>query len=182
MPSLNKVSQTAFLERKDWKLEIYKFLFSYRNCPHTTTKIPPSDLMFNRKVKFTIPHIDRKINIDNVNNELEKNISASKQHVKEYHDKRHHAKNISLQIGDRVTVKQRKLNKLAPIFETTHYIVIETKETLIKAKEENSDRVVTRNISYFCRILKDSVFPNNTSDESDNDFKYSRYDNNANHN
>ena len=61
--------------------------------------------MFNRKVKFTIPHIDRKINIDNVNNELEKNISASKQHVKEYHDKRHHAKNISLQIGDRVMVK-----------------------------------------------------------------------------
>ena len=60
--------------------------------------------------------------------------------------------------------------------------MIQTKETLIKAKEENSDRVVTRNISYFCRILKDSVFPNNTSDESDNDFKYSRYDNNANHN
>ena len=138
--------------------------------------------MFNRKVKFTIPHIDRKINIDNVNNELEKNISASKQHVKEYHDKRHHAKNISLQIGDRVTVKQRKLNKLTPIFQITHYIVIETKETLIKAKEENSDRVVTRNISYFCRILKDSVFPKNTSYESDNDFKYSRYDNNANQN
>ena len=72
MPSLNKVSQTAFLERKDWKLEIYKFLFSYRNCPHTTTKIPLSDLMFNRKVKFTIPQIDNKINIDNINNELEK--------------------------------------------------------------------------------------------------------------
>ena len=108
MPSLNKVSQTAFLERKDWKLEIYKFLFSYRNCPHTTTKIPPSDLMFNWKVKFTIPHIDRKINIDNVNNELEKNISAFKQHVKEYHDKRHHAKNISLQIGDRVLLSSKE--------------------------------------------------------------------------
>ena len=26
MLSLNKVSQTAFLERKDWKLEVYKFL------------------------------------------------------------------------------------------------------------------------------------------------------------
>ena len=70
VPSLNKVSPTAFLERKDWKLEIYKFLFSYRNCPHTTTKIPPSDLMFNRKLKFAIPQIDNEINIDNINNEL----------------------------------------------------------------------------------------------------------------
>ena len=182
MPSLNKVSQTAFLERKDWKLEIYKFSFPYQNCPHTTTKIPPSDLMFNRKVKFTFPHIN-KINIDYVNNELENNISASKQHAKEYHDKRYHAKNISLLIGDRVMVKQRKLNKLTPIFEQPPpYIVIETKGTLIKAKEENSNRVVTKNISHFCKIPKDAVFPNNTSDESDNDLEYSRHDNNANHN
>ena len=67
-PSLNKVSQIALLERKDWKLEACKFLFSYRNCPHTTTKIPHSDLVFNRKLKFTIPHIDTKINIDNIHN------------------------------------------------------------------------------------------------------------------
>ena len=182
MPSLNKVSQTTFLERKDWKLETYKFLFSYRNCPHTTTKIPPSNLMFNRKAKFTVLQIDNKINIDNINNELEKNICASKQHAKEYYDKRHHAKNIYLKIGDRVIVKQRKLNKLTPTFEPTSYIVIETNGTFIKAKEENSDRVVTTNISHFLRIPKDAVFPNNTSDESDDDFEYSRHDNNANHN
>ena len=134
LPSLNKVSQTAFLERKDWKLEIYKFLFSYRKCPHTTTKIPPSDLMFNRKVKFTILQIDNKINIDNINNELEKNICASKQHAKEYHDKRQHAKNICLQIEDTVIVKQRKLNNLTPIFEPTCYIVIQTNRIKVKKK------------------------------------------------
>ena len=79
-------------------------------------------------------------------------------------------------------VKQRKLNKLTPIFDPTSYIVIGRNGTLIKVKEENSDRVVTRNISHFRRIPKDAVFPNNTSDESDDDFEYSRYDNNANHN
>ena len=41
--------------------------------------------MFNRKVKFTVPHTDNKINIDNISNELEKIISASKHHAKEYH-------------------------------------------------------------------------------------------------
>ena len=138
--------------------------------------------MFNRKVKFTIPQIDNKKRFDNINNELEKNVCASKQHAKEYHDNQHHAKNICLQIGDRVIVKQRKLNKLTPIFEPTSYIVIETNGTFIKAKEENSDRVVTTNISHFLRIPKDAVFPNNTSDESDDDFEDSRHANNANHN
>ena len=132
-------------------------------------------------MKFTILQIENKINIDNINNELEKNICTSKQHAKEYHDKGHHAKNICLQIGDRVIFKQRKLNKLTLIFEPAPYIVIETNRTLIKAKEENSDCVVTRNISHFPKIPKDAVFPNNTSDESDNDFEYSRHSNNTNH-
>ena len=133
-------------------------------------------------MKFTIPHIDNEINIDIINNELEKNISASKQHAKEYHYKQHHVKNISLQIGERVTVNQRKLNKLAPIIEPTPYIVIFTKEILIKAKAENSDRVVARNIWHFRRSSKDVVFPNSTSDESENDFEYSRHSNTDNYN
>ena len=45
-------------------------------------------MIFHQKVKFTIPRIDNKTNIGNINNELEKkNISASKQQAKEYHDK-----------------------------------------------------------------------------------------------
>ena len=60
--------------------------------------------MFNQKKKITFPHNASKINIDSINNELE-------HHTKEYHDKRHYTKDISLQVGDRVMVKQRKLNK-----------------------------------------------------------------------
>ena len=56
-------------------------------------------------------------------------------------------------------IKQRKSNKLTPIFEPTSYIVIYTEGTLIKAKAKNSNLVVTRNLSHFCRILKDTDFP-----------------------
>ena len=34
--------------------------------------MPPSDLMFNRKIKFTIPHIDNKLNIDNISKDFQK--------------------------------------------------------------------------------------------------------------
>ena len=55
--------------------------------------------------------------------------------------------------------------------------MIYKKGTLIKAKAENRDRVVTRNISYFRRISKDTGFPKSTStsDESDNDFEYTKH-------
>ena len=79
-------------------------------------------------------------------------------------------------------IKQRKLNKRTPTLEPTPYIVIFKKGALVKAKAENSDHVVTRNISHFCRILKDAVFPNSTFHESDNDFEYSRHDSNDNYN
>ena len=161
MPSLNKASQTAFLERKDWKLELHKFLFYFRNCPHTVTKIPPSNMMLNRKVKFTILHINNKINIVKINNELEKSIS------------------VSLQIGDRVTVKQRKLNKLTPILEPAPYRVIDIKGTLIKAKANKQRSRSYKNLRI---IPKDAVFPNSTCDKSDDGFEYSRNNNNDNHN
>ena len=78
--------------------------------------------------------------------------------------------------------KQRKLNKLTPIFELTPYIVIDTKGILIKVKAENNDQVVTQNISHFRRIPKDAVFPSSTSDESDDSFEYGRHSNIDNHN
>ena len=56
-------------------------------------------------------------------------------------------------------IKQRKSNKLTPIFEPAPYIVIYSKGTLIKAKAKNSNLVVTRSISHFCGILKDADFP-----------------------
>ena len=50
------------------------------------------------------------------------------------------------------------------------YTVIDIKGTLIKAKAEKSDHVVTRNILHFRRIQKKGVFRNSTSNESGNDF------------
>ena len=92
--SLNKVSQTAFPGKKHWK-----YIFSFSNLLHPITKVSPSDLMFNQKVQFSIPHIEKKVNIDNINI-LEKNIIVPKLNVKEYHDNLYHVKNISLQVGD----------------------------------------------------------------------------------
>ena len=47
MPNLTKVAQTAIIEKKDWRAEIYRFLVAYRNSPHCFTQVPPTEIMFN---------------------------------------------------------------------------------------------------------------------------------------
>ena len=61
---LIKAIQSAVVEGKVWQQELNHFLFQHRNTPHNTTKIAPSELLFNRKEqgKFPILENHRVIN------------------------------------------------------------------------------------------------------------------------
>ena len=52
---------------------------------YITTKLPPSDLMLNRKLICNSAYIGNKVNIYNINKELKKIVSEL--NVKEYHNK-----------------------------------------------------------------------------------------------
>ena len=56
--SLKKAIQSACLMKKNWKIEIYKFLLNYRTTPQCTTNVPPCELLFNRKVRNKLPSFD----------------------------------------------------------------------------------------------------------------------------
>ena len=57
---LRKVLQSAILENKNWKQEIYNFLRNYRATPHTSTDKSPADLMFpGRNYRTRIPDIKK---------------------------------------------------------------------------------------------------------------------------
>ena len=60
MKPLGKVIKTSMLEGKNWRQELRRFLLNYRSTPHATTKIPPCELLFNRKVQGSLP--DRAVN------------------------------------------------------------------------------------------------------------------------
>ena len=50
MKPLIKTIRTARTEQKDWKKELYTFLLNYRATPHSMTRYPPSELLFNRSI------------------------------------------------------------------------------------------------------------------------------------
>ena len=49
--TVKKVIKTAYLERKSWKQEMYRFLRNFRATPHTTIRIPTAIALFNRAIK-----------------------------------------------------------------------------------------------------------------------------------
>jgi len=59
MRPLKKTIQTAHVEKKNIESEVENFLFAYRNTPHSTTKVSPAELMFNRKPNYNLPHFQQ---------------------------------------------------------------------------------------------------------------------------
>ena len=57
MKPLNKAIPTAHAQGQVWQKELPKFLLNYHATPHTTTKVAPAQLLFNRVVNNGISAI-----------------------------------------------------------------------------------------------------------------------------
>ena len=51
MKPLGQAIKTAHAERRPWQQELAKFLLNYRQTPHSTTGVPPEQLLFNRAAR-----------------------------------------------------------------------------------------------------------------------------------
>ena len=56
-----KIICTAHIENKPYMAEVQNFLMAYRVTPYTTTNIAPTDLMYRREIRYTIPDFNDKI-------------------------------------------------------------------------------------------------------------------------
>ena len=166
MSSLKKIATAAFIEKKDWKRETYKFLFSYRNSPHSTTKVPPAEMMFQRKLRHLIPTISPDIDL-NLHKEVDNNDQYAKEKAKAYTDNRFKSEWKDLKTDDLVLVKQRKMNKLTPIFEPHPYRVTEKKGTMVTAQSDINGKSITRNVSHFKRVPEKTEFQMIEEEEDD---------------
>ncbi|XP_057292552.1 uncharacterized protein K02A2.6-like [Hydractinia symbiolongicarpus] len=167
MQPLNKIMRTAKLEHKDWREEVYRFLFAYRSTPHSTTKVAPSELMFNRKISYSIPLIDNKLTYENQQQIATDNNKAAKIKNKQYADERRHTKEPSLCEEDRVIVKQLKYNKLSTPYSIQPYRVTKINDTMVTAQSEIESSNITRNISHFKSIPTTAPTPIIVKEEED---------------
>ena len=55
--SLLKVMRVDHAEKRDWGLELNKYLLAYRSTPHITTGQSPAELLFGRKLSTKLPEV-----------------------------------------------------------------------------------------------------------------------------
>ena len=55
--SLLKAMRAAHAEKRDWRLELNRYLPAYRSTPHVTTGQSPAELLFGRELSTMLPEV-----------------------------------------------------------------------------------------------------------------------------
>ena len=155
-----------FLHTSDnWKQEIDSFLRVYRSTPHCTTNISPFKALFNREMKGKFPQLNLFVSeeCENQNAMMNASDKIKKLKMKQYADKRRNTQNNDIEIGDKVFVKQQKINKFSTPFWNKHLTVVGKNNSMITA--ENTQKRITRNSSFFKKVNPGTVF---NEEEKDN--------------
>ena len=158
MRPLNKTIRTAHLEGKDIETEVQKFLFAYRNTPHSSTKTTPSEVMFNRKTNFNLPQVDDTVET-NLRQNTDANDKKSKSYNKNYIDTKRRAQDIFFKRGDRVLVRQPKENKLTTFYNPKPLRVTHVKGPMVTAQFENAENGITRHSTHFKKLAPSAGLP-----------------------
>ena len=110
MQTLGKALKTAKLDGRPWRQELQRFLLHYRTTPHSTTGVPPAELLFNRTVRGKLPVLKKRV--VRRHSEARKMDEKRQSYNKQYADEKRHAKESSIKVGDCVLIRQERRNKL----------------------------------------------------------------------
>ena len=61
MRPLGKALKTANLDGRPWRQELHRFLLNYCTTPHSTTGVPPAELLFNRTIRGKLPVLKKRV-------------------------------------------------------------------------------------------------------------------------
>eukprot|EP00794_Sanderia_malayensis_P006375 gene6375-biopygen5272 len=162
---LEKAIRGAHIEGRPWQQELAKFLLNYRSSLHSTTKVPPAEMLFDRQIRGRLPVLQNRHQFLDRHQEARNNQEANKEKNRDYANQRRHAKKSNFQVGDTVFVKKPKANKLSTNFDPSPYKITDITGTRITAERDGHE--IVRNASFFKKIAAQS-----TSDSGDDDYAF----------
>lgn len=144
---LMKSVKSSLIEARNYKQGLYDFLRQYRATPHVSTGYTPFKLMFGRDPTTRMPNIGHEKNGNPQMREIaQQNDDLSKMRAKRYEDERINAKDRSINVGDRVLVRNESKTKSDSTYKPTPYTVFDRKGTMISVRND-AGHTMTRNSS-----------------------------------
>ena len=148
MKTFGKVLRTT----AHWKQDMYQFLRNYRATPHCTTGVSPATALFGRPIRTKLPDpvvVTSGESYDPVT--MREKYAQQKLRIKNRAESRRTIKDCGIQVEDTVLVKQPKRQKLSTPYHATPLTVTKKHHSMLTA--ESANRKVTRNSSYFKKLL-----------------------------
>ena len=162
--SLFKRLQIAQAESRDWRKEMRKYLTSYRGIEHATTGKSPAELLFNRKMRNKLPDISTNPLLDM---EVRDRDAEQKGKAKVYADARRGERYSAVSVGDKVLVRQDKVNKLTTTFGATPFTVVNKNGNSLTVESPDGAQY-SRNTTHVGRYLSGVEDPPNDADDGEN--------------
>ena len=146
MKVIKKVWQSALVEKKNPRQELYKFLRNYRSTPHTSTgKSPAEALFFGRTIKTRLPQVMEKAEDEDMRNKD----AESKASQKKYKDASRIVRPHTIKVGDTVLLTQKQ-TKTKSRYDPDPFRVTGVNGTQITASREHLVR--TRDAQRFKKV------------------------------
>ncbi|XP_038221597.1 uncharacterized protein K02A2.6-like [Zerene cesonia] len=140
------------VEKKCWKEALIEYLTMYNSTPHSVTGKTPAELFFQRKFRDKIPMIDIAEQSFGDEDMRDKD-KERKEKGREYTDKKRRARNIDIEVGDKVYVKNaNKTNKLSPNFDSTKHTVKSKKGGDVEVQNDKTGQQLRRNIVHLKKV------------------------------
>ena len=107
MKTIEKAIRAVTVEGRNWKQAMYTFLRQYRATPHSTTSVPASEALNNRKLKTHLPDPPSTPSHFEKDEEIRSRDEKKKSTMKSYSDKRNRAKSNNITLGDTASYDNR---------------------------------------------------------------------------
>ena len=152
---------------------MYNFLLNYRATPHTTTGVPPAELLFHRKIRIKLPHYSPTLDTHAMEHSARKNDLKQKIKNKNYTDTQTHATKSVIKVGNHVLVQQDKTNKFSTHFVPRPYLVTARQGCLLVL--ERNGKHLKQNVAH-CKIIPNynrrEMIESDTDGEDIDDINY----------
>lgn len=110
MQSINKAMQSAAIEGTDCRRNLAEAIRAHNTAVHRTTNAVPSDLMFSRKLRRSLPLASSAKFVHN-DEEMRSRDWSEKQKSKAREDKRRGAREARIMVGDKVVLRRATKRK-----------------------------------------------------------------------
>lgn len=144
-----RISQS---QKTNWQDDLLKYLTMYNSTPHSVTGKPPAELFYKRQFRDKLPSIV-DIEFADVDLETKDRDMEQKQKGKEYADRKRHATESEIGVGEKVYVKNMtKENKLSTPFNDTPHTVITKNGGDVEVQNDDNGQRLRRNIVHLKRV------------------------------